>query len=308
MKDYPIQWHPSNKRYDNCKFSIIIPSWNNIAYLEGCITSIHKNSRFTHQIIVHVNEGTDGTLAWIKQEGYDYTYSPKNSGICWGVNACRSLVQTDYIVYMNDDMYVLPDWDYELWREIEKLPDNTFFLSATMIEPKPSVHSGIISPCDYGQTIETFEEDRLLHEYQKLTAYDWSGATWPPNVLHKQMWDLIGGFSVEFSPGMYSDPDFSMKLIKAGVTYFKGVAKSRVYHFGTRSTNRVQKNNGSKQFLNKWGITASVLTKYCLNWGEKFNGGVNYHLKSTRYKQLKLKSKIKRIFLSFSSTGQVDEF
>jgi glycosyltransferase involved in cell wall biosynthesis len=42
-------------------FSIIIPTYNNIEYLKICITSILKNSNFNHEIIVHINEGNDGT-------------------------------------------------------------------------------------------------------------------------------------------------------------------------------------------------------------------------------------------------------
>ena len=45
-------------------FSIIIPTYNNINYLKLCIESIKKNSNFNHEIIIHVNEGTDGTLSF----------------------------------------------------------------------------------------------------------------------------------------------------------------------------------------------------------------------------------------------------
>ena len=41
-------------------FSIIIPTFNNIEYLKLCLESI-KNSRYNHEIIIHVNEGNDGT-------------------------------------------------------------------------------------------------------------------------------------------------------------------------------------------------------------------------------------------------------
>ena len=60
----------------NAKFSIVIPSWNNLAYLQLCIDSIRKNSMYTHEIIVHINEGVDGTLDWVKtQVDISYSYS-----------------------------------------------------------------------------------------------------------------------------------------------------------------------------------------------------------------------------------------
>ena len=48
-------------------FSILIPTYNNLEYLKVCINSIRKNSKFSHQIIVHINEGTDGTLEYVKE-------------------------------------------------------------------------------------------------------------------------------------------------------------------------------------------------------------------------------------------------
>ena len=111
------------------QFSILIPSWNNLPFLKLCIESIRKHSACDHQIIVHVNEGTDGTLEWVQGEGLDYTYTPQNVGVCFSMNMMRTKVKTDYMCFLNDDMYVLPGWDVALSEEIERLPDNRFFLT-----------------------------------------------------------------------------------------------------------------------------------------------------------------------------------
>ena len=58
-------------------FSILIPSYNNIEYLKICVNSIKKNSKFNHQIIVHINEGNDGTIEYVKKSELDYSYSKK---------------------------------------------------------------------------------------------------------------------------------------------------------------------------------------------------------------------------------------
>ena len=67
-------------------FSIIIPTFNNIEYLKLCLESIRKNSKFQHEIIVHVNEGKDGSLDFIKTQNFKYSYSKKNSGVCVAFN------------------------------------------------------------------------------------------------------------------------------------------------------------------------------------------------------------------------------
>ena len=48
--------------------SIVIPTYNNLAYLKLAILSIKKNSTYQNQIILHVNEGSDGTLDFVKKK------------------------------------------------------------------------------------------------------------------------------------------------------------------------------------------------------------------------------------------------
>ncbi len=258
-------------RQGNPVFSILIPTWNNLAYLQLCIGSIRKNSHFTHQVIVHINEGKDGTPEWVKaQTDIDYTYSEANIGVCYALNIARGLAVTDYIVYMNDDMYACPGWDLALWNEIEKIGHKNFFLSSTAIEPVQS-HNAVIKK-DYGTDITRFNEKNLLEEFSSLPFHDWQGATWPPNIVHRDVWDLAGGYSTEFSPGMYSDPDFSMKLWQMGIRLFKGLEQSRVYHFGSVSVKRVKKNKGYYTFVGKWGITQNIFSSRFLRRGASFDG------------------------------------
>lgn len=278
------------------RFSIIIPTWNNLSYLQLCVNSIRKNSSYQHQIIVHINEGSDGTLEWVKNQPYiDYAYSKENIGICYALNYCRPLMSTDYLVYFNDDMYACPGWDKVLYEEVEAIGHTLFFLSGTAIEP--ATENTCYINGDYGTSLASFREEQLLKDYATFKATDWQGATWPPNIVHRETWDLIGGYSIEFSPGMYSDPDFSMKLWKLGVRLFKGVNQSRVYHFGSKSTKRVKRNKGYFAFINKWRITPGTFTKYFLRQGQPFDGMLTEPMlnNSTRIKNF-----FKRIFSSFN--------
>ena len=56
------------------KVSIIIPTLNNINYLKILIKSIKKNSRYNHEIVVHVNENLDGTINYLEENQIKYTY------------------------------------------------------------------------------------------------------------------------------------------------------------------------------------------------------------------------------------------
>lgn len=288
---------------DEYKFSILIPTWNSLDYLKLCIDSIKKNSVYKHQILIHVNEGKDGTLSWLEQQKeYEYTYSEDNIGVCWALNRLRPLVKTEYILYMNDDMYVCPGWDSALWDEIQALPDNKFFLSSTLIQPRPFFCKSVIAPANFGESVDSFNEEELLNKYQLLPHADWFGATWPPNIVHRDMWDLVGGYSIEFSPGMYSDPDFSAKLWMAGVRLFKGISASRVYHFEARSTGRVKKNDGSMQFLLKWGITSASFMRNILKRGERFDKNAIGEIDSLALSKDVVRSRLKKVLCLFKKS------
>lgn len=233
--------------------------------------SIRKNSAFAHQVILHINDGSDGTLAWAQKEGIDHTYTPDNAGICKAVNEAGGLARHDYIVYMNDDMYVCPEWDVHIAQEITAAATDCFMLSSTMIEPVNHNNPCVIHR-DFGQTIEAFDEAGLLRECNNILKNDWTGSTWPPTIVHRKYWLITGGYSIELSPGVSSDDDFAMKMWYAGCRLYKGVGKSRVYHFQSKSTLRIKKNDGRKQFLMKWGINQSTFNKYYIRRGAAYTG------------------------------------
>lgn len=216
------------------------------------------------------NEAKDGTKEWLEEEKIDHVYSKDNLGICYGLNSCRALIKGSFVVYMNDDMYVLPGWDEALKEAIHQIGHQSFMISATMIEP---INTG--NPCvvvaDYGKDISSFKEEELCSHVKSLSRSNWLGASWPPNVIPLELWDLVGGMSIEFSPGMYSDPDLSMKLYQAGVRCFVGIGNSLVYHFGSKSTGRVKKNRGRDVFILKWGISGGTFYKRMLRMGEATN-------------------------------------
>lgn len=254
-------------------FSILVPSWNNLAYLQCAVESIRKNSRYKHQIVVHINEGKDGTEDWVlAQKDLAYTKSSENCGVCYGFNAASHLATTDYLVFIDDDLYLAPDWDFYLYEEIKTHKDEKWCISSTMIEPYNKNNPCIIANKNFGRHPSEFDEARFLAEYQSYPFDDWTGSQWYPMVLPTFVYRAVGGLSVEFFPGMYSDPDFMIKLWHYGIRYYKGISKSRAYHFGSISTGKVKRNDGRSEFMLKWGISANTFFKNYLKIGTTFNG------------------------------------
>ncbi|HZN86190.1 MAG TPA: glycosyltransferase [Burkholderiales bacterium] len=249
-------------------YSLLVPTWNNLPYLKLCVESLRRHSAREHQLLVHANEGSDGTRAWLRGEGIEHTASDANVGICHAVNLLGARARGDYVVYLNDDMVLAPGWDTALDRAIERCRRHgAFMLSGTMVEP---VDTGNVCAvhADLGRDPANFDLARFAREAPGLARADWLGATWPPTLVSRELWHQVGGYSVEFSPGMGSDNDFSRKLWQAGCRVFLGVGASLVYHFSETSTRRIRKNDGRRQFLMKWGMTQSGFDRHYLRRGQ----------------------------------------
>ena len=266
-------------------FSIIIPTLNNLSYLKLCIESIQKNSKYNHEIIPHVNVGTDGTLEYLKKNNIKFTYTKDNSGICKGMNLAAEVSKNEYILYAHDDFYFCPNWDLILKNEIDNIGHNLFYLSGTMM------HKGQID-FDCGSTFEDFDEKKFLSNYKDYNYYDFQGSTWAPHLIHKDIWNKVNGFSEEFYPGTGSDPDLNMKLWRLGVRIFKGINDFKVYHFGSIVTRKYKGDpliitesgsKGGKIFLLKWGMTIKFFKKFIMKSDDKYQGELENPIKNLNY-------------------------
>ena len=255
-------------------FSIIIPTFNNLEYLKVCINSIKKNSEFSHQIIPHVNVGDDGTKDFLLSQKFDFSFTDYNSGICEGMNLAAEKSTFEYILYAHDDFYFCPKWDVALKNELDKIGHNKFYLSGIMMNNGPL-------KLDCGNNLNDFNEKKLLENYNKVNHFNFQGSTWAPHLIHKDLWNKVGGFSEEYFPGTGSDPDLNMKLWNEGVRIFKGINNCKVYHFGSIVTRKYKNHptiktesgsRGGKIFLLKWGMSIKFFKHFYLKSDQIYNG------------------------------------
>ena len=279
-------------------FSIIIPTLNNLEYLKFCIESIKKNSKLKNEIITHVNIGDDGTIDFLQQEKIDFTHTDYNSGICEGINKAAKLAKFNYILYAHDDFYFCPNWDEILEKEVKRIGHNNFYISGTMM------NEGQIN-FNCGETLDDFDEKKFLDNYKNYNYYDFQGSTWAPSLVHRDIWNKVGGLSEEYFPGIGSDPDFNMKLWNLGIRIFKGINDFKVYHFGStvlrKKLNKISKNKygstGGKIFLLKWGISIKFFKKYYLKSDTIYNGPLKNPNKNLLYFFELIKCKLYLLYL-----------
>ena len=276
-------------------FSIVIPTYNNLKYLELCLKSLKINSKYDHEIIIHINEGIDGTINYLRDKDYKVTYTSKNEGVCVAFNKAAKQATKKYLVLAHDDMYFCPKWDVIFLNELQNLPENSdFFLSGTMVQPFESYIN-----LDCGKTIDEFDEEKLLKDLPHIKFNDFQGTHWQPSLIPIKTWNKVGGFSEEFSPGLGSDPDFNFKLWNIGVRLFKGLSDCRVYHFSSLSLRKKAWNNGAKTFLLKWGLSIKFFKKHYLRSDQKFDGLLLEPVKNFSYFYDLLKNKFSFFYHKF---------
>ena len=252
------------------KFTFLIPTINNYNHLKICISSIKKNSKFKHQILVHSNNSVDETSNYLKSESVYEMKSDKNYGLCTALNNLVKKAENDFLIFIHDDMYLCPGWEDVIIAEIKSHKDYNFYLSGVMIE-KINGHINY----NFGDNYRNFDEENLLKKYNQFKFKDIQGADKNPSVVHINLWKKVGGLSEEFNPGDASDPDFVLKLWNSGVRIFKGLSNFRVYHFGsmtTRKNKNINLNKGSQIFLKKWGFTYKFFQKYYLKHHTEYLG------------------------------------
>ena len=183
------------------------------------------------------------------------------------LNLSSKKAKFNYILISHDDFYYCPGWDEEFEKEIKKINHNRFYISGTMIG------AGQVQ-FDAGETAQTFNETKLINNLEKIKTFDFQGTTKCPGLVHKEIWEKVSGWSVEFSPTGGDDTDFAMKLWQEQIRIFKGLGKSSAYHFGSVTTRKKDKkfftylgSRGNKIFLKKWGMSINFFERFYLRSG-----------------------------------------
>ena len=242
-------------------FSILIPTWKNLAFLDLAYMSLVKNSKVEHEIIIYFNEFDEKCEHWIKGKNVKYVFSENNIGICKAVNLAALKATKNYLCYFNDDMYALPGWDSAL-EPFLNISDK-LWLSGTAIERNKAAKC-YIGFQDYGDSPETFKEQDLLNDFMFLKRPYNIVSTWPPTIIPKSNWEAIGGLDENYFPGFGSDPDLAMRMYKYGCRNFIGVGTSLVYHFSKGTTSRFAgriDSDSRTYFKKKWGVSRSHFLK-----------------------------------------------
>ena len=253
------------------KITFCIPSKSNLRYLKSCIASIRVNSfRKDHDIIVFVDEDTDGTVEWLEEnkEKYHITYfvNPYIGGRLFGIGKaydyCIEKSTTDIFMIFHADMILGKDADLLGFNCLERKA----ITCLTRIEPPLHPNNGEKIQLDFGIYPEDFKEGAFNKEVERLITVNKGKTTegiFAPWMMYRDEFLALGGHD----PRMHScreDSDVFNRMYLDGFKFVQ-VWDALVYHFTGRGAgsfsgdkDRHEKwkkdmNNSTMEFIRKWG-------------------------------------------------------
>jgi GT2 family glycosyltransferase len=116
------------------KTTVVIPNYNGIKYLKDCLDSLKLCKPADFDIIVADDGSTDGSVELIKSEYSDVILlqSENNTGFAATVNRGINKADTEYVILLNNDTKVAPDFVHNLENAIES-DERIFSASAKML-------------------------------------------------------------------------------------------------------------------------------------------------------------------------------
>ncbi len=118
------------------KVTVVIPNYNGIKFMEACLEALLAQNPDTpaFQVVVVDNGSKDGSPELIARRfpQVRIIVLASNTGFCHGVNVGIRASKTPYVILLNNDTKVAPDFVKALYDAIRRKPD-AFSVSAKML-------------------------------------------------------------------------------------------------------------------------------------------------------------------------------
>lgn len=117
------------------KVTIVIPNYNGKHFMGPCLESLKQQSFTDFKILVVDNASTDGSLDYMKENYPQIQVIPlkENYGFSKAVNVGIKKSRTPFVILLNNDTTVDPNYVKEMVKAIEKSP-KIFAVSSKMIQ------------------------------------------------------------------------------------------------------------------------------------------------------------------------------
>lgn len=264
--------------------SIVILSYNKAEYTRECLESIRKyTSNVPYEIIVIDNGSEQNTIVFLQEQtDIKLVLNLDNKGFAGGCNQGIQLSQGEYILLLNNDTVVTPNW---LFNMVQLLKRNS---ALDMTGPLTNATVGKqMIPVTYGNDMKAMQD--FAEELSQNSENPWKTLRLVAFCLltRRRLFDEIGLLDEKFAVGNYEDDDFNIRALLAN----KNAAICRnsfIHHFMNisfqqKDIKREQIMQSNKLYLEgKWNSMDwnhhAVFNQYMLDKILKQNGNKILHI------------------------------
>jgi len=214
--------------------TVIIPNYNGIKYINGCLDSLREQTFKDFHIIVVDNASEDGSCEVIANDypEAELIRMDTNYGFCRAVNEGIKRTKTKYLILLNNDTRVDKDFVKALWECIDAHPD-TFSVAAKMLQmnnPDMIDAAGDLYCC-LGWAFSLGKDKRASRYNRESVIFSACGGA---AIYRKEIFEQIGYFD-ELHFSYLEDVDVGYR---ARIMGYKNrfTPKAIVYHAGSGTT------------------------------------------------------------------------
>jgi GT2 family glycosyltransferase len=207
------------------KFSIIIPHRNGLQYLSACVASVRKHTK-NYQLIIVDDCSTDDSEEWIKSECtlHDNTtaiFLNEHQGFASAVNAGLADARGDFIILLNNDTIVTPEWAESMVRSIGTASLKMNLKNIGFVGPVSNYAGGLQGIPTDPYTLDQLDSGAIEHRKafkDHIVFFNFvSGFCM---LITKECLKAVGLFDEQYNPGLWEDNDWCLRATLLG---FQGI-------------------------------------------------------------------------------------
>lgn len=226
--------------------SIVIPVYNQFPFTYNCLRTIAAEcAGMEYEVILADDNSTDETCRITeKVSGLIISRNAENQRFLRNCNNAAQLARGKYVMFLNNDTEVQPEWLQSLCETIEA-DDSIGMVGSKLIYANGQLQEagGILwadgSAWNYGHG-----DDPEKSEYNYVKEVDYiSGCSM---MIRRSLWEEIGGFDERFVPAYCEDSDLAFEVRAHGYKVIYQPKSVVIHHEGI--SNGTDTSCGQKQY------------------------------------------------------------
>jgi len=261
--------------------TIIVLTWNKLKFTKYCLYYLYKYTEYpSWDLIVIDNGSTDNTPQFLKgfqktHENCQIILNSRNLGFAKGNNQGIKKAKGQYIVFLNNDVFVTANWLTELLNCIHSSP-NIGIVGTKLLYPhnRKIQHAGIVFSLR-GKPFHIFRNQKSTNIRVNIQK-SYNAVTAACMLVKRSLIEELGGFDERFRIGNYEDVDLCLRARLKGYKILY-CPKSEMLHNEYGSSRQIERFNEIAKrnfnvFIKKWGglfkcyidpaLTLSLKLKY----------------------------------------------